>query len=305
MEREGTTRTAVAAVNTQGGRVLLKEYTRQESEKVSENQMSSSSRNSREEALKLAKQRADDLKGFTTHLGVYLIIMIAFFLLNLATSPDSWWFFYPFLPWGVGLAIHGWNVLGSDRLFDDKWTERKADELLKKQQSNRAMPRDSSEESPAATADLIQQSATLIDQMRVAARQIPKPDVRRQTLAICASADQVLSAIEENPREAALARDFLGRYLMPASAIIGDYSRLASRNVASAQPTLAKVESHDLPLLTSKLNDLYDRLHRGNLIDLEVAREMLRFDVAEWDESAEALEEAVEPDQIAPGRRDF
>lgn len=266
--------------------------------------MSNSSRNSREEALKLAKQRADDLKGFTTHLGVYLIIMIAFFLLNLATSPGDWWFFYPFLPWGVGLAIHGWNVLGSDKLFDDKWTERKADELLKKQRSQRTTAANANEESPTATADLIQQSAWLIDQMRIAARQIPKPEIRRQTLSLCASADQVLSVIEENPREAALARDFLGRYLMPANAIIGDYSRLASRNVVSAQPTLAKVESHDLPLLTSKLDDLYDRLHRGNLIDLEVAREMLRFDVAEWDESAESLGNAAEHEQITTGRRE-
>ncbi|MEJ7839339.1 MAG: 5-bromo-4-chloroindolyl phosphate hydrolysis family protein [Thermomicrobiales bacterium] len=261
-----------------------------------------------DEALKLAKQRAEELKGFTTHLGVFLIIMIAMFLLNLATSRESWWFFYPFLPWGVGLAIHGWNVLGSDRLFDDKWAERKAQELRTKGQTATSPPASAQPGAAAFTTmpnrDLIQQSAELIDRMRLSARQIPKPEVRRQTLSVCASADQVLSAIEENPREVALASDFLDRYLKPASSIIGDYSRLASRNVASALPTLAKVESHDLPLLTSKLDDLYDRLHRGNLIDLEVAREMLRFDVADWDENGEAIGTPLPADTGSRLRRD-
>jgi hypothetical protein len=246
------------------------------------------SKSPEERARAAARKRADDLRGFFTHLGSYLAVGLFFFFINLATDPGNWWFFYPMLPWGAGLAIHGWNVLWNDRLFDEKWTERKAQEILARERGtnppapSRPEPATESPTPASETEDILRESAILIDRMRNAARQIPKPDVRRETLAICASADQVLSAIADNPGEVTIARDFLNRYLTPATAIVSDYSRLASRNIVSAQPTLAKVESHDLPLLARKLDDLYDRVHRGNLIDLEVAREMLSLDVADW-----------------------
>jgi hypothetical protein len=254
-----------------------------------------------EQARRLAKKRAEDLRGFTMHLGVFLIIMFAFFLLNLATSRETWWFFYPFLVWGVGLAIHGWNVLGSERLFNDEWAERKAQSLLAKEKPAQTRTGAPTPDPRVANANVLKQSAVLIDQMRIAAREIPKSEVRRQALAVCASADQVLSVIEEKPDEVMLARDFLSRYLTPAYAIVSDYARLSSRNIASARPTLEKVEQHDLPLLSSKLDDLHDRLHRGNLIDLEVAREMLRFDVADWDENADAFGKALTQESGRPG----
>lgn len=121
--------------------------------------------------------------------------------------------------------------------------------------------------------------------MRSAARTIPKADVRQQTLGLCASADLVLSAIEENPNETELASDFLNRYLTPASAIVTGYSRLANRNIPSGQATLEKVETHDLKLLSTKVDEIYDRLHRGTLIDLEVAREMLSLEVPDWNDT--------------------
>jgi hypothetical protein len=209
------------------------------------------------------------------------------------------------LPWGVGLAIHSWNVLWNDRLFDERWAERKAQEILAKERgAPPPAPQPAARVPETETADIARQSAILIDRMRNAARQIPKPEVRRETLAICASADQVLSAIVDNPGEVTIARDFLNRYLTPAAAIINDYSRLASRHIASAQPTLAKVESHDLPLLARKLDDLYDRVHRGNLIDLEVAREMLSLDVADWrDEGTVPADVSTKPSNLGRAER--
>lgn len=238
-----------------------------------------------EQARKVARKRADDLQGFMRHFGSFLAVGLFFLILNLITDRHSLWFFWPMLPWGVGLAIHGWNVLWNDRLFDDEWAERKARSIIERQERASSATKPPAT-SPASTqlesSEIIRQSAVLIDAIRTSAREIPKPDIRRQALSICASADQVLSAITDNPGEIAIARDFLDRYLRPASKIVGDYSRLSSRHIASAQPTLIKVEEHDLPLLVTKLDDLYDRLHRGSLIDLQVAREMLSLDVADW-----------------------
>jgi hypothetical protein len=239
-----------------------------------------------------ARKHAEDLRGFLQHAGAYISVGAFFLILNLVTDPGNLWFFWPLLPWGIGLAIHGWSVW-NDRLFDERWQERQVEKM---------MARETRRERPAGIApetteidQITGRAATIIDGMRASARQIPKADVRRQALDVCAASDQVLSAIADNPSEVALARDFLNRYLTPASTIVSDYSRLASRNVPSASATLAKVEEHDLPLLTTKMHELYDRLHRGNLIDLEVAREMLSLDVADWGlEELEAQREAIE-----------
>jgi hypothetical protein len=235
-----------------------------------------------ERQLQLARERADELKGFFTHLGVFFIVILGLFFIDLASGPE-WWFFYPAIAWGVALAIHGMTV-GVGRLFDEGWAERKAQGWV-----HQATPPAPTEPEPSKAAptnrNVISQSGTLIDQMRQASRAIPKPEIRQQALGLCASADMVLSAIEENPNETALASDFLDRYLTPASTIITGYSRLANRNIPSARPTLEKIETHDLKVLSTKVDEIYDRLHRGNLIDVEVAREMLSLDVPDWEDT--------------------
>ncbi len=209
---------------------------------------------SRPTAEQRARKHAKEKRGFVQHAGSFLAVGLFFLILNLITSPDSLWFFWPLLPWGVGLAIHGWNVLMDER-FDDEWEDRQAEKILNRKARTSGASEVTAPE-PAEVGQIMARAATIIDGMRASARQIPKSDVRRQALDVCAASDQVLSAIADNPNEVALARDFLNRYLTPASTIVSDYSRLASRNVPSASATLAKVEEHDLPLLTTRMNEL-------------------------------------------------
>ena len=42
-----------------------------------------------------AKKRVEELKGFYSHLGVYLLVNTALFLINIVTSRDHFWFFWP------------------------------------------------------------------------------------------------------------------------------------------------------------------------------------------------------------------
>ena len=226
-----------------------------------------------------ARKRAKALRAFMQNLGAFISLGLVLLLINLLTSPHSLWFYWPLLPWGIGLVIHGWSAFWNDRLFGDSWEQRHVEKALSRQEGKAVQ---SGEARPGASDELRQLSdrATgLVDTMRAAARQIPDPDVRRKALDACAASDQALAAILEHPEEMPLARDFVDRFLEPASKIMTDYSRLANRNVPSARATLAQVEQHDLPLITRKANDLYDRLHRGTLIDLEVAREMLTLDM--------------------------
>lgn len=82
-----------------------------------------------------AKERVQALRGFYIHLIVYVTVNLFLFLLNIITSPDVLWFYWPLLGWGIALVAHALSVFrGSDRLFGDDWEERKIGELIEKEQ---------------------------------------------------------------------------------------------------------------------------------------------------------------------------
>lgn len=219
----------------------------------------------------------DGRRGFFRHLLTYLTMTVFLLAINLLTDPGSLWFYWLPLVWGVGLAMHAISVFAMDRRLSDRFSVSRP--ATAEPAAETGEPMSTSEQ--GELEEIMDRAAALIDRMRVSARQIPTVDPRREALDACAASDRVLSAIADHPDELPLARDFADRFLQPASAVIGDYARLANRNVPSARATLEAVETHDLPLITRKADELYDRLHRGTLIDLQVAREMLTLDMAD------------------------
>jgi hypothetical protein len=219
----------------------------------------------------------DGRRGFFRHLLTYLTVAIFLLAINLLTNPGSLWFYWLPLVWGVGLAMHAISVFAVDRRLSDRFSVSRP--ATTEPAADTREPIFTSKH--AELREITDRAAALIDRMRASARQIPTADPRREALDACAASDRVLSAIADHPDELPLARDFADRFLQPASAVIGDYARLANRNVPSARVTLEAVETHDLPLITRKADELYDRLHRGTLIDLQVAREMLTLDMAD------------------------
>ncbi|MDR1332646.1 MAG: 2TM domain-containing protein [Tannerella sp.] len=84
------------------------------------------------EARQRAERRANELRGFYSHLLTYCIVNAGLFLIDCLTSPGRWWFFWPLLGWGIGLLCHG---LGISRcgLWGEAWKERKIAELMEKE----------------------------------------------------------------------------------------------------------------------------------------------------------------------------
>ena len=124
-------------------------------------------------------------------------------------------------------------------------------------------------------AELVRRGTAAVDQMRIDAEQIASTDVRREALAICDRADEILRELAEPGRDETLAREYVDQVLVQAQSLYANYARLSSRGIASAEAALRRVESHDLPLLASILNDIHERLHHDELVSLEVASEML------------------------------
>jgi hypothetical protein len=48
--------------------------------------------------------------GFRIHLVMYLAVNALLLVINLVTSPDKLWFYWPLLGWGIGILAHAFAV---------------------------------------------------------------------------------------------------------------------------------------------------------------------------------------------------
>src|SRR5207248_11539529 len=53
-------------------------------------------------------------------------------VLNLLTSPDTRWFYWLTLGWGVGIVAHALQVYGSFTIFGKDWEDRKIEQYMKR-----------------------------------------------------------------------------------------------------------------------------------------------------------------------------
>ncbi len=77
-----------------------------------------------------AKKKVKALKSFYVHLGVYIVVNLFLFLLNVTASSDSLWFYWPLLGWSIAIVVHAFSVFGSDRSFGADWEEKKIKEIM-------------------------------------------------------------------------------------------------------------------------------------------------------------------------------
>ena len=73
----------------------------------------------REAAVKRIKAK----KAFRNHAATYVIINLFMIGIWAASGAGTFWPFWVIVPWGVGLAFHGWNVYG-DRPITEKDIEK-------------------------------------------------------------------------------------------------------------------------------------------------------------------------------------
>lgn len=57
------------------------------------------------------EKRVDEKLGFYMHLAVYIFVNGLLIVINLMTSPGTYWFLWPLFGWGIGLLFHGLGVL--------------------------------------------------------------------------------------------------------------------------------------------------------------------------------------------------
>jgi len=105
---------------------------------------------------KRAYQQVKKKKGFYSHLAVFISVGIFFFLINILSMNNGdteLWFFFPLLPWSIGLLIHYFSVFGlpGTNILTKDWEDA---ELEKEMQKLRRKMRYYSEEEAEEKLDL-------------------------------------------------------------------------------------------------------------------------------------------------------
>jgi 2TM domain len=82
------------------------------------------------ERYQQARTHVQQLRGLYVHAGVFVVVNLSLLLLNLITNPQSLWFYWPLIGWGIGLIAHAFVVLWSGGILGKEWEERKIRELM-------------------------------------------------------------------------------------------------------------------------------------------------------------------------------
>ena len=85
-----------------------------------------------------AKKRVKKLKGFYSHLTIYILVNLFIVFINIHDlKPGESYFqyknFITLFFWGIGLAVHGLSVFVPQFVLGKDWEERKIRELMDKE----------------------------------------------------------------------------------------------------------------------------------------------------------------------------
>jgi hypothetical protein len=213
--------------------------------------------------------------AFRSHLTIYLVTGLFLFTLNLLTSPGELWFYWPLFFWGWALVFQAVFTYGAEAPWRALAVVRSIVPGLTAPDLGPTTRRASGAAPFAAMA--FASVHERIERLKGISRQIPDGSVREQALRICAAADRIAEVMAADRTDAKTVDWFNTHVLEPTESLLTGYVRLAGRGVAGAGETLRRVEEQNLPLIESRLDALYDQLHRGEIVDLAVASEMLDF----------------------------
>ena len=101
---------------------------------------------STDESYNAAYKKVKKIKGFYSHLKIYIIVNAIIIVSNLnrdifahSFSESAWisWHTYSTaMYWGIGLLIHAFTVFGPDVFFNKDWEEKKIQKYMDKDAEN-------------------------------------------------------------------------------------------------------------------------------------------------------------------------
>lgn len=77
-----------------------------------------------------AVEKVEKLKEFYQNLASYCIVIPFLVFINLYTSPQFHWFWFPMFGWGIGVIFHGLDVYNYNPFLGRNWESKKIKELM-------------------------------------------------------------------------------------------------------------------------------------------------------------------------------
>ena len=82
------------------------------------------------QSLEEARRYVRRKRIFYTVLGIWIALCLMWFFIDLADDSSSWWFYWPMLGTGIGVAFTGIVLLGIGGPFGAEWERRQIDRYL-------------------------------------------------------------------------------------------------------------------------------------------------------------------------------
>jgi hypothetical protein len=76
----------------------------------------------------------EEKKGFFVHLVAYVLVNVMLIAFNFIYTPETIWFFYPLIGWGIGISMH---YLFSVHWMQKELTEKEAKAEYKAREAKR------------------------------------------------------------------------------------------------------------------------------------------------------------------------
>ena len=99
-----------------------------------------------DESFEIAYKKVKRIKGFYSHLKIYIVVNILIIISNLNRDfvgfrfhEDgllNWHTYSTAFYWGIALLIHAFTVFGPDIFFNGDWEQRKIQKYMDKEASN-------------------------------------------------------------------------------------------------------------------------------------------------------------------------
>lgn len=87
-----------------------------------------------ENSYRKARKRVDQLKGFYSHLTIFIVITGITLISGWIINQNLFYsFIIGFAGWGIGVLAHAVNTFGLLNFFDADWERRKVKELMERE----------------------------------------------------------------------------------------------------------------------------------------------------------------------------
>lgn len=82
-----------------------------------------------------ARKKVKEIKGFYSHLTVYILVISVLIFINLKYTPEYIWVIWSATGWGFGLLGHASKTFNWVPFFGSDWEEKKIKELMEEEKN--------------------------------------------------------------------------------------------------------------------------------------------------------------------------